>query len=209
MCDSNHLVLLILQRLLDLIKLRPVADWCLELCCLDSVCLEAVCKRVGKVASVENKHLITRLNQVGRDLIPAERAGAGDDNGLRCRVGSLEELAQVLEDFAEAVYKGCADVRFTGILLTCAIVAIDQCSVPVVAHGVENCIVKLNGPRDEQRGVWLLVRHLLGYNWLCLLHRWFRSLFLFGLLFLGFGPFYRVSAVVFESRASFGGKRRV
>ena len=47
--------------------------------------------------------LIARLGQVGGDLVPSESAGAGDDERLRRRVGGLEELAEVLEDFAEAV----------------------------------------------------------------------------------------------------------
>jgi hypothetical protein len=32
---------------------------------------------------------------------------------LRGGIGGLEELAQVLEDFAEAVYEGLANMRFT------------------------------------------------------------------------------------------------
>jgi hypothetical protein len=59
---------------------------------------------------VQDEDLIAGLDQVGGDLIPSEGAGAGDDNGLRGRVGGLEELAQVLEDLAEAVYKGLADM---------------------------------------------------------------------------------------------------
>jgi hypothetical protein len=59
---------------------------------------------------VKDKHLIAGLDQVRGDLVPSERAGAGDDEGLRCGVGGLEELAEVLEDFAEAVDEGLADM---------------------------------------------------------------------------------------------------
>jgi hypothetical protein len=109
-CDGNHLVLLVLERLLDLVELRPVTNWRLELCHLDAVRLEAVGEGIRKVAGVQDEDLIAGLDQVGGDLIPSEGAGAGDDNGLRGRVGGLEELAQVLEDLAEAVYKGLADM---------------------------------------------------------------------------------------------------
>jgi hypothetical protein len=81
-CDGNHLVLLVLERLLDFVELRPVADGRLELCHLDAVCLEAVGERVGKVASVQDKHFVAGLDQVCGDLVPTEGAGAGDDNGL-------------------------------------------------------------------------------------------------------------------------------
>jgi hypothetical protein len=111
--DGDHLVLPLLERLLHLVELRPVADLRLELCDLDAVCLETVGERVGKVARVQDEHLLARLDQVGRDLVPAKRAGARDDKGLRGGVGGLEELAQILEDSAEAFDEGPADMRLT------------------------------------------------------------------------------------------------
>jgi hypothetical protein len=62
---------------------------------------------------VQDKRLIPRLAKVGRNLVPAERAGAGNDKRLRGWISGLEELAQATEDFAEDVYKRLADVRFT------------------------------------------------------------------------------------------------
>ena len=113
MCDCDDLVLLLLEGLLNLVKLWSVANRCLQLCNLGTVCFEAVGERVGEVSSVKYEDLITRLSQVGGDLVPSECAGAGDDEGLRSRVGGLEELAEVLENFAEAVDEWLANVRFT------------------------------------------------------------------------------------------------
>lgn len=110
MCDSEHLVLLLFERLLDFIKLRSVANWRLQLCRLDAICLEAVGKGVCEVTSMEDEYLVAGLNQVGGDLVPSQCTGAGDDKGLRGRIGGLEELAQVLEDLAEAIYKGLTDM---------------------------------------------------------------------------------------------------
>ena len=62
MCDCEDLVLLLLEGLLDLVKLRPVANGCLQLCNLGAVCLEAVGERVGEVTRVQNEDLITRLS---------------------------------------------------------------------------------------------------------------------------------------------------
>jgi hypothetical protein len=111
-CDCQHLVFLLLQRLLDLIELGSVANWRLQLCRLDAICLEAVRERVGKVARVQNEHLIAGLYQVCRNLVPSECARAGNDNGLRGGIGGEEELAQVSKHFAEGVYEGLADMRF-------------------------------------------------------------------------------------------------
>lgn len=62
-----------------------------------------------------------------------------------------------MEDFAEAVYKGLADMRFTKTSISVIDAHHGQFDLPVVAHGVEDGIVKLNWPRNEQRWVWLLV----------------------------------------------------
>jgi hypothetical protein len=107
--------------------------------------------------------------------------------------------------------------------------AIEQSHIPVVAHGLEDCIVKLNWPRDEQRGVCLLGRHFLGWRWgrfsgwfwvclwycMCLPYLLYRLYLLcllcllFGLvLFLGLRAL-DVSAFVFKARAAFGGEGRV
>lgn len=126
MRDCEDLVLLLLERLLDLIKLGSVANRCLQLCDLDAVCLEAVRERVGEVASVENKNLIARLSQVGGDLVPSKCTRSRDNERLRGRVRGLEEPAQVLEDFAEAVDEWLANVRFTGTIFSRIYDAIDM-----------------------------------------------------------------------------------
>lgn len=93
--DGQDLVLLLLQCLLDLVQLWAVADGRLQLCRLCAICLEAVCKGVGKVTGVQDKDVIAGLGKVGGDLVPAEGAGAREDEGLRGRISRLEELAQV------------------------------------------------------------------------------------------------------------------
>jgi hypothetical protein len=88
--------------------------------------------------------------------------------------------------------------------------------VPVMAHGVEDRIVKLNWPGDEERGMGLLVRfrHPFGWfwvrfpgwfwfyplDWLCLLFGLLRLLGLWAL---------DISAFVFKARAAFGGEGRI
>lgn len=111
-CDGQDLVLLLLECFLHLIELWSVADGCLQLCGFCAICFEAVGKRVGKIASVQNKDVIARLGEIRGNLVPAEGARAREDEGLRGRVGGLEELAQVGEDVAKCVDEGLADVRF-------------------------------------------------------------------------------------------------
>lgn len=86
-----------------------------------------------------------------------------------------------------------------------------------MAHGVEDGIIKLNGPGDEESGVWWLAGHVL---W------WFRGGFLglLGLLDLGLDwlnlvdlclgffwllGYYAVAVFVFEASGAFGSKGRV
>lgn len=82
-----------------------------------------------------------------------------------------------------------------------------------MAHRVEDSIVKLNRPRDEQSRVWRLAGHIL---W------WFRRGFL-GLLDFGFDwlnrldlclgfwllGYYAIAVFVFEASGAFGGKGSV
>lgn len=112
--DGKDLVLLLLERGLDLVQLRAVADGRLQLCGLHAVGLQAVGERVGEVAGVQDEGLIAGLAQVGSNLVPAQGAGAGDDEGLRRWVRRLEELTQVGEDLAEDVHEGLANVRLAG-----------------------------------------------------------------------------------------------
>jgi hypothetical protein len=182
--NSQELVLLLSQRSLDLIQLWTVADWSFELRSLNTVCFEAVGKRVGKISSVQDQHFLARFSKVRGNLVPAQCARAGDDQGLGGGVGRLEELAQVGQHLTEGIYKRLADVRFA-----------------VVAHGLQNFIVELNGARDEQRGVGGLARHVDRFD--CLL--WLRLRLGLGRL-LGFDD---VSLVVDGADASLSREGRV
>ena len=82
MGDGHGLVFLLLEGLFDLVELRSFSNGCLELRGLDTVCLETVGEAVGKVTRVQNENIITRLDEVGSDLVPAESAGTREDKGL-------------------------------------------------------------------------------------------------------------------------------
>lgn len=82
-----------------------------------------------------------------------------------------------------------------------------------MAHGVEDSIVKLNRPGDEQGRVWWLAGHVL---------RWFRRGFLclldFGFDWLDwldlcldfwFLGYYAIAVFVFEASGAFGSKGSV
>lgn len=112
--DSQELVLLLSEGLLDFVQLRTVANGCLELSGLDTVCLEAISEAVGKVAGVEDEDIISGFGQVGSDLIPSEGTRARDDEGLRGGVLGLEQLAEHGQGLAERLDKGCAYVRLAG-----------------------------------------------------------------------------------------------
>ena len=147
--DSQKLVLLLLERLLDFVELWSLTNGGLELGGLHAVRLQAVGERVGKVSSVQDESLVARLGKVRGDLVPAKGSGTGNDKGLRGGIGGLEELPQAREDLAEGVYKGLADVRLAVSVSGGACTSRPDGGIPVVAHGLENCIVKLNGAWDH------------------------------------------------------------
>ena len=118
--DGDELVFLLLESLLDLVQLRTVANGSLELSSLDTICLETIGEAVGKVASVQDQDIITRLGEVGSDLVPSKGTGTGDDEGLRRGVLSLEELAKHGQGLAECLDKGCADMRLTATVSQCS-----------------------------------------------------------------------------------------
>lgn len=110
MCDSDELVFLLGEGLLDGVKLWSVTDRCLELSSLDAVYFKAVGKTVGEVASVQDQHFVAALSQVGRDQVPSEGAGAGDDERLAGWVLGDEEASQHGQGLSEGVDEGCTDV---------------------------------------------------------------------------------------------------
>jgi len=117
--DGQELVLLLLEGLLDLVQLRAVANGCLELSGLDTICLETIGEAVGKVSSVEDEDIVSRLGQVGSNLIPSEGTRARDDEGLRGGVLGLEQLTKHGQGLAERLDKGCADMRLTAAVSQC------------------------------------------------------------------------------------------
>jgi hypothetical protein len=68
--NGDELVFLFFKGLLDLVQLRAVSNGSLELSNLDTVCLETIGEAVGKVTSVQDQNIITRLSQVGSNLVP-------------------------------------------------------------------------------------------------------------------------------------------
>lgn len=94
---------------------------------------------------MKDQNVLTLLNQVGGDKIPAESTGARNNEGLSVRLGGEEELTELGQSLAESGDKGSADVglRRRG-------------------HGIEDGIVELNGARDEEGGMRGLRRHSCG-----------------------------------------------
>jgi hypothetical protein len=83
---------------------------------------------------------------------------------------------------------------------------------PVMAHGRKHGIVKFNGPRNEQRRVWCLARHLLrGFRRKLLDFLDFLLDFLLSFLLelFGFLGRYAVALFVFDTGAAFGGEGSV
>lgn len=103
MRDGDRLVLLLLQDLLDLVDGRARANAAAQLRHLGGVHSEAVRKALGEEARVQHQHLFTRLDKVRRNLVPAKRARAGDDDWLRAR--RTQQVTEHLERLAEDWHK--------------------------------------------------------------------------------------------------------
>jgi len=111
--DVRHgedLVLLLLEGLLDVRDLRPPANGPVELGDVGAVGAQAVGEAVAKVAGAQDKGILTGLDEVDGDEVPAEGARAVDDEGLRRGVGRLEELAQQGEGLAKGGDEAGSDV---------------------------------------------------------------------------------------------------
>lgn len=176
-CGGNDLVLLLGQGLFNFVKGRTAADGTGELGHVGAVLLKAVCKTVTKVASCQNKGIFASLDQIGGDEIPAKRAGAVDDVGLGVGVGGFDDLAEETKSLTKGLDETGADVALAvgqgGQLIwivpfcrsnwtssTAAAAVSPVYDVPVVAHGAEDLIVKLNGTGNQKRGVRSLERHV-------------------------------------------------
>lgn len=115
--NSDYLVGLFLQCLLDLLKGRTVANRCLELCRVSAVCLQAGSKGIGKVSGVQDERIFALLDQVRSHNIPAECATAGDDEGLCGGLGGLEEFPNQGQGLSKNLNEGGADMAFTGSIV--------------------------------------------------------------------------------------------
>ena len=168
MRDRKDLVLLLGQGLLDLGELRSATNLAVELGDVGAVGPQAVGEAIAKVAGAEDEGVLTSLDQVGGDEIPAQGAGAGDDVGLSGGVGRLEKLAGHGEGLAEGVDEAGADMALAADVSMIRSYSRAWCISPVVAHGLEDGIVELDGPGDEQGRVLWLGRHVGKGSRLCL-----------------------------------------
>lgn len=179
---GDDLVLLLLESLLNLVRLRAAADGTGQLGDVGTVGSQAVGETVTEVTSGQDESVLTRLDQVDGDHVPTQGARAVDDEWLRLGVGGLEELAQHGEGVSEGRDEGRSDVGlavFTLLVILSHFNAsigemmrilhlpitpprVRSGDVPVVSHGLEDGIVELDGPGDEQRRVGWLSRHV-GY----------------------------------------------
>ena len=103
MGDSDDLVLLLLQGLLNFWKLWAGSDWSLELSDVCAVNAEAFGEGVTEVTSVQDEDIVSWLGEVGSDDIPAKGSRAGDNQWLRVWCGGLEKLAEHGKSLAEGL----------------------------------------------------------------------------------------------------------
>jgi hypothetical protein len=155
MGDGDHLVELLLEGSLNLVERWSVANCRGDLVNLGTVDLQTVGKCRREVAGVEHKGVLARLNKVGRNNVPTKRAGASNDEGLGVGVLGEEQLTGHLEGVAKGLDKGSRGVR-----------------LGVVAHGLQDLVIKLDGTWNHGQRMWLLVRHsctgFVGGKFLCL-----------------------------------------
>ena len=102
MGHRNELVGLLLEGFLNLGKRGAVSDGGLDLGNIGAVGLQACGIGISKVAGVKNEGILTLLDQVRGDHIPAKGATSGHDEGLSGGVGGLEELP----DHSQGLTKG-------------------------------------------------------------------------------------------------------
>ena len=162
MGECDELVGLLLESLLDLLQRGALADGGGEVCDVGSVGLEALAEGIAEVAGVEDEGVLATLDQVGGDKIPSEGSATGDDEGLRGRVGGLEELAGESQGLAEDLDEAGSDMALTaGWLVDRHWMIAQLCSDSrVVGHRLENGIVELDGSWDQEGVVRGLDRHI-------------------------------------------------
>jgi hypothetical protein len=114
MRDRENLILLLRERLLDLGELGTPSDGAVNLSHGGAVRGQAVGEAIAKVPRAKHQGVLARLDEVGGYEVPAQGAGARDDEGLRGWVGCLEELAEHGEGLAEGGDEAGADMALTG-----------------------------------------------------------------------------------------------
>lgn len=87
---GDELVLLLLERLLDLVELRSTAHGPSDGGDLGAVGGEAIRECITKVAAAQNENVLAWFHQVDGNNVPTQSAGTVDDEGLRSWVGGLE-----------------------------------------------------------------------------------------------------------------------
>lgn len=172
--DGEELVGLLLEGLLDLLERGTVSDGSLELGGVGAVGFQASSERVGEVTGVQDERVLTPFDQVRGDQVPAEGTTAGNDEGLSGGVGGLEKFANESQGLSEGLDKAGSCVGLTGdvsiflsdflSLIFRPLFVFLELSVEgysrIVAHGVEDRIVELDGTGDEESGVRGLSRHI-------------------------------------------------
>lgn len=111
--DGEELVGLLLEGLLDLLERGAVSDGGLELGGVGAVGFQASSERIGEVTGVQDERVLTPLDQVGGDHVPAEGTTAGNDEGLSGGVGGLEKLANESQGLSEGLDEAGSCVGLT------------------------------------------------------------------------------------------------
>lgn len=110
---GDKLELLVRQRLFNVGGRGDAADGAVELGHLGAVLGQAVGEAVAKVAGAEDEDVLAGLDEVGGDEVPAEGAGAVDDEGLGVGVGGADDLTEEGEGLAKDLDEASADVALT------------------------------------------------------------------------------------------------
>lgn len=107
---SNQLVLLLGQSLLNLFERRTATNGTIELGDVGAILGQAVGETVTEETGAEDQDILTSLDKVGSNNVPAKSTGSVDDVWLSVGVGRLDELAQESQGLSEGVDEAGANV---------------------------------------------------------------------------------------------------
>lgn len=116
MGGGDDLEFLLGEGLFNLLDRGGAADGAVELGDVGAVLGQAVGEAVAKVARAQDQGVLAGLDQVGRDQVPAQGAGAVDDEGLGVGVGGLDDLAEEGEGLAKGLDEASADVALAVVV---------------------------------------------------------------------------------------------